>query len=152
MTESSASTASPTTTSPVQARPKVGVGVMMFRDGKVLIGKRRGSHGSATYGWCGGHVEFGETLEEAARREVEEETGMVARELRFLCVSNIVNYDKHYVDVEFICTDFSGEPEVREADRVDSWTWYSIDELPKPLFAAVELAINSYTNGIVYNS
>jgi 8-oxo-dGTP diphosphatase len=124
---------------------------MILRDGKVLIGKRRGAHGSSTYGWCGGHVEFGETLEEAARREIAEETGMEAHELQFLCVSNIVDYNKHYLDIEFICSDFSGEPEVREADRVENWAWHDIDDLPQPLFKAVELAINSYKSQTVYN-
>jgi 8-oxo-dGTP diphosphatase len=130
----------------------VGVGVMMLRDGKVLIGKRRGGHGASTYGWCGGHVEFGETLEAAARREVEEETGIMVGDLQFLCVSNIIDYGRHYLDIEFICTDFTGEPQVRETDQVESWNWYGIDELPQPLFAAVALALSSYRERTVYNS
>ncbi len=42
-------------------RPKVGLGVLIFKDGKVLLGKRKGAHGEGT--WCppGGHLEFGET-------------------------------------------------------------------------------------------
>jgi 8-oxo-dGTP diphosphatase len=132
-------------------RPKVGVGVMLMKDGLVLLGRRRGAHGASTYGWCGGHVEFGETLEDAARREVLEETGIVAGDLTFLCVSNIVQYGKHYLDVEFLCTDFSGTPSIREQDRVEDWSWHSLDALPTPLFGAVQLAIGSYQNGTNYN-
>lgn len=132
-------------------RPKVGVGVMLMREGKVLLGKRRGAHGAETYGWCGGHVEFGESLEGAAGREVREETGLEIRELKFMCVSNIVQYGKHYLDVEFLCTDFVGEPSVQERNRVESWQWYDLDDLPAPLFVAVELGINSFRNGHVYN-
>lgn len=134
-----------------EMRPKVGVGVMLLRDGRVLIGKRRGAHGASTYGWCGGHVEFGEMLEDAARREVMEETGIKVRSLEFLCVSNIIQYGKHYLDVEFKCSEFEGEPEVRETDRVESWAWYEIDALPRPLFTAVELAVDSYQVGRTYN-
>src|SRR5262245_8811991 len=133
------------------ARPKVGIGVMLMKDGKVLLGKRRGAHGAATYGWCGGHLEFGETLEDAARREVEEESGIKVHRLQFMCVSNIIQYGKHYLDVEFLCTEFDGEPTVRENDRLESWGWYALDELPTPLFTAVELAIDSYRRGRNYN-
>jgi 8-oxo-dGTP diphosphatase len=133
-------------------RPKVGVGVMMLRGDEVLIGKRRGSHGESTYGWCGGHVEFGEALEQAAAREVKEETGMEVNRLEFLCVSNIVEYGKHYLDIEFVCTDFQGEPTVREEHRVEDWFWCDLDALPEPLFAAVRLAVNSYRNKTVYNA
>ncbi|MDX6683173.1 MAG: 8-oxo-dGTP diphosphatase [Solirubrobacteraceae bacterium] len=134
-------------------RPKVGVGVMLLDSaGLVLLGKRRGAHGVSTYGWCGGHVEFGETLEEAARREVLEETGIAAGELKFLCVSNLLGYGKHYVDVEFVCTDFDGSPRITEPDRVENWDWYRFDALPSPLFGAVDLAIQSHRAGRVYNA
>nr|MDT0658499.1 NUDIX domain-containing protein [Micromonospora sp. DSM 115978] len=132
-------------------RPKVGVGVMLLKEGKVLLGKRRGAHGAATYGWCGGHVEFGEALEHAAHREVKEETGIEIGAVTFMCVSNIIQYGKHYLDVEFLCTDFEGDPTVLEHDRVESWAWYDLNDLPSPLFVAVELAIKSYRNGPVYH-
>ena len=53
--------------------PTVGVAVVLVEDGQVLLGKR----GSGR--WCipCGHVEFDETIEEAARREMHEETGLV---------------------------------------------------------------------------
>jgi 8-oxo-dGTP diphosphatase len=133
-------------------RVKVGVGVMIVKDGHVLLGKRRGAHGSSTYGWCGGHVEHGERLEDAARREVAEEAGMAVGSLEFLCVSNIIQYGKHYLDIEFICKDFQGEPEVREPDRVEGWSWFSLDDLPSPLFTAVKLAIDSYHSSRSFNS
>jgi 8-oxo-dGTP diphosphatase len=132
-------------------RPKVGVGVMIVRDGKILLGQRKGAHGESTYGWCGGHVEHGETLEEAAKREVFEETGIEVRSLDFLCVSNIIEYGKHYLDIEFQCSDFEGEPRVLEPDRVVAWEWYDPDNLPQHLFAAVALAISSHKSHRFYN-
>jgi 8-oxo-dGTP diphosphatase len=57
------------------ARPQVGVGVIIVRDGKILLGLRR-SHGAGTWALPGGHLEWGETVESCARREVKEETGL----------------------------------------------------------------------------
>ena len=132
-------------------RPLVGVGVMIMKDGKVLLGRRKGAHGSTTYGWCGGHLEFGETLEQCSAREVLEETGLTVKSLKLLCVSNIVSYGNHYIDIEFIGEVEPGEPRILEPERVESWNWYSMDDLPSPLFKAVELAINSYCNHQFYN-
>jgi len=50
------------------SRPLVGVGTMIWRDGRILLGQRRAAHGAETWGWCGGHLEFGETLEACAAR------------------------------------------------------------------------------------
>lgn len=130
-------------------RPLVGVGVMIIRDNKVLLGKRIGSHGDGTYGWAGGHLEFGESLEECAVREVLEETGVKIKSssLKFLCLSNILDYSKHYVDIEFLCKNFSGKPKVTESEKRENWKWYNMDKLPKPLFKAVELTIKAYKEG-----
>ena len=54
---------------------RVGVGVIIVRDGNVLLGERAGSHGAGTWALPGGHLEFGETVADCARREVLEETG-----------------------------------------------------------------------------
>jgi len=133
-------------------RPLVGVGAMIMREGKVLLGRRQGKLGSATYGWAGGHLEFGETLEQCAARETLEETGLVITSLRFLCVSNIIAYNKHYLDFEFVAEVAAGEPQVLEPDKMVEWAWYDLDHLPAPLFKAAELAVQSYRTGQIYNS
>jgi hypothetical protein len=56
--------------------PKVGVGVIIIKDNKLLFHIRKGAHGENTYGLPGGHLEFKESWEECAQREVEEETGV----------------------------------------------------------------------------
>ncbi len=56
---------------------RVGVGVYIFnQQNQVLLGLRKSQHGQGT--WCppGGHMEYGETNEQAALREVKEETGL----------------------------------------------------------------------------
>lgn len=132
-------------------RPYVGVGAMIMRDNKILLGMRKGSHGKDTYGWCGGHLEFAETIEECIRREVFEETGLYVRSQRFLCVSNILSYGMHYVDIEFLVTVRPGEPCVLEPHKVVGWDCYDVDKLPAPLFEPAAKAIRSYRDGRFYN-
>src|SRR5689334_7908248 len=71
-------------------RPKVGVGLMMIRKGKILLGMRKRGYGALTFGWAGGHLEFGESFEDCARREVSEETGLSIVKLRLISICNIV--------------------------------------------------------------
>ncbi|MGE5309669.1 MAG: nucleotide triphosphate diphosphatase NUDT15 [Sphaerimonospora mesophila] len=68
--------------------PRVGIGVFIFRDGKFLMQQRRGSHGEGTWSIPGGHMEFGETPEQTAIREVREEIGCEIDNIRFAAVTN----------------------------------------------------------------
>lgn len=122
--------------------PKVGVGVMIERGGKILLGRRRNSHGDGSWSWCGGHLEYGESFEQCAIREVAEESGLVVRRLRFLCLHNILAYDKHYVDIQFVAEEVApGEPQLLEPHKIAEWGWFALDALPQPLFKPVELAL-----------
>ena len=135
-----------------ESRPRVGVGVVFLRDGQVFLARRRGPLGGGTWGSAGGHLEFGETLEDCARREAQEEFGLVVGDLQFLCVSNIIAYGRHYVDVEFLGEIGDQEPELREPEAFDGSGWFSLDALPAPLFRAMKYAIESATTGGHYYS
>ncbi|HEU5357581.1 MAG TPA: NUDIX domain-containing protein, partial [Gemmatimonadales bacterium] len=50
-------------------RPQLGVGVLILREGKLLLGQRRGSHGAGTWAPPGGHLDSGESVEQCACRE-----------------------------------------------------------------------------------
>lgn len=114
---------------------KVGIGVLVFKNGQVLLGKRKGSHGRGQYAFPGGHLEFGESFAECAKRECREEAGIEIKNIRFLRLSNIKKYQgKHYVDVGLLADWKSGSPKVLEPTKLESWEWYDLDDLPKPLF------------------
>jgi len=125
----------------------VGVGVMLLKEGKVLLGKRKGSHGAGEYAFPGGHLEYMESFEQCAMREVREECGLEIYDLKFLYVANLTKYaPKHYVHIGFVANWQQGEPQVLEPDKTESWGWYELDELPLPIFETCSLSIDSYKN------
>lgn len=109
----------------------------MIKDGNVLLGKRKNSHGHGSYGSGGGHLEFMESFEDAVKREIFEEAGIEIDNLKFLGVSNFAVDGKHYVDISFSADWKSGEPTVKEPEKLESWEWYDIDNPPSPLFGVV---------------
>lgn len=132
-------------------RPKVGIGVMVIKDGKVLLGKRKGSHGEGEYAWPGGHMEYMESFEECAKREVTEETGIEIGNIKFLRLLNLKTYaPKHYVDIGLMAQWISGEPKIMEPDKCEGWGWYDMNNLPKPLFGTIESYIEAYKTGRDY--
>jgi 8-oxo-dGTP diphosphatase len=130
---------------------KVGVGVMIFKDGKILLGKRKNSHGSGEYAFPGGHLEYMESFEGCAKRETLEETGMEIDNVRFSVLSNFKQYaPKHYVHISLTAEWKSGEPKLLEPEKVESWDWYAIDNLPTPLFGTTPITIEAYKSGKNY--
>jgi len=59
----------------VEEIPRIGIGVMIFKERKVLFGKRKSSHGEGEYAFPGGHLDYMERIEDCAKRETFEETG-----------------------------------------------------------------------------
>lgn len=134
-----------------ERRPKVGVGVVVFKDGKILLGKRLGSHASGVYAGPGGHVEFGESFEEAARREVREETGLEVKNIRVISLSNLCHWkNKQYADIGITAEWESGEPKNMEPEKCDGWDWYDINHLPEPLIETEAIYLEALKTGKFY--
>jgi 8-oxo-dGTP diphosphatase len=134
-------------------KPKVGVGLLLIKGNQVLLGKRKGAHGSGEYGGPGGHLELMESFEGGLRREIEEEAGskLKIKNLRFLCVTNLRKYaPKHYIDIGMVADWEAGEPQVMEPDKLENWKWYDIGNLPAPLFAVEPNYVKAYKTGQTY--
>lgn len=130
--------------------PKVGIGVMIFKDGKVLFKKRKNSHGEGEYSFTRGHLDYQESFEDCARRETQEEAGIEIKNIRLNYIANIRAYrPKHYIDIGLIADWESGEPQVLEPEKNESWEWYDIDHFPGPLFYPCKLALESCKTGKV---
>lgn len=129
----------------MENHPKVGIGVFIFKEGKFLMGQRRGSHGEGSWTVPGGHLEFGETWEETAIREVKEETGLEIKNIRFGAVTN--DYfsieNKHYVTIWMLSDWSGGEPTVLEPDKYIEQDWFDFEHLPNPLFLPWEQLLKS---------
>ena len=120
-------------------RPKVGVGVIVVKGTQVLLGKRRGSHGAGTWAFPGGHLEFGESIEECAARELWEETGLRALSIQKSSWTNdLIDATKHYVTLFMIVDRFEGTIEVKEPEKCETWEWHPWERLPEPLFLPVQ--------------
>ena len=80
-------------------RPHIGVGVMVWNGDRLLLGKRISTYSVNSWQFPGGHLEFGETVEQCARREVMEEAGISIRDIRPGGYNNdvFIDADKHYV-------------------------------------------------------
>lgn len=117
--------------------PKVGVGVMIWKEGKVLIGKRKGMTGNGTWAWPGGKLDFMESITDCAKRETREEAGIEIGNIRFLRYMNFKEEGRHFVDFGVQADWVSGEPSVMEPEKCEQWVWADPDKLPEPLWVTI---------------
>jgi 8-oxo-dGTP diphosphatase len=119
-------------------RTKVGVGIILIKDGKILMGKRQSSPGAGRWAPPGGHLEFGETIETCARRELAEETGVVPLSQKKGPWTNDLMEERHYVTLFVFVHQFEGTPELLEPHKCEGWEWFDWKDLPTPLFLSME--------------
>ena len=121
-------------------RPKVGVGVIVIRNQKVLLGQRRNAHGEGTWNFPGGHLDFGEEIIDCAVRETKEETGLDLENAQVGPITNDIftQEHKHYITIFVIGYSTQGEPQVLEPHKCESWQWFAWDNLPQPLFLPIQ--------------
>lgn len=137
----------------------VGVGVIILRGGKILLGKRNADpekassafNVSGTWTLPGGKMEFGESFEGVARREVKEETGIDVRKLKLISLTNDATSQAHFVTLGFVCENFSGEPEALEPDEIVEWRWFPLERLPSPIYFISEKMIRNYVSNVLYS-
>ncbi len=121
---------------PKNSLPMVGVGVIIRRGEQVLLLHRHHAHGAGTWSPPGGHLEFGETPEECARRETLEETGLELANLRYKCLTNdiFVLEGRHYITIWMDGTCNEGEAAVNAPEEASEVGWFGWEELPEQLF------------------
>lgn len=120
----------------MQPQVRVGIGCFVWKDGKFLMGQRRGSHGDGTWSVPGGHLELGETWAECAAREVMEETGLKIKNIRFMAATEdfFPADSKQYTTIWMESDWGSGEPTIVEPDKWVNQEWHTYQDLPEPLF------------------
>lgn len=103
--------------------------------GEILLGRRTDNH---LWGYAGGSIELGESVEACAKRELREEMGLIADEMEFLCVNS--GPEAHYVypngdevdnvEIVFVCRKYHGEIR-RQEEEMEDLRFFPIDALPE---------------------
>jgi len=118
-------------------RVGVGIGAVLLdpETKKILLGLRKGSHGENTWALPGGWLEVGESFEECALREIEEETGLkcgidvdvVSSEVLDIAPSNNIMLPKVHSASVFVRVTWKNrakQPRVMEPDKCERWEWF----------------------------
>ncbi|HEU4981467.1 MAG TPA: NUDIX hydrolase [Acidobacteriaceae bacterium] len=114
-------------------RPWVGVGALIFREGRVLLVRRGHAPSLGEWSIPGGALELGETLAEGVKREVREETGLEVEPVATVDVVDRIARDEtgrvqfHYVLVDFLCRVTGGSEAF--ADDAVGLRWAAMDDL-----------------------
>lgn len=118
---------------------RVGTGIIVVKEQKVLVGKRKGSHAAGLVSFPGGHLDFGETWEQCLKRELTEECGPDftvlpiwfddSRVEWFVTNDIMPQYNKHYITIFMMADWMSGDPVNMEPDKCEGWEWWTFEQL-----------------------
>lgn len=137
---------------------KVGIGVMILDEGRVLLGHRAvnkrdtgGIYETDCWTLPGGKQEYEETIFEGAKRETKEETNLDIDKLKLFSAVDDIQPDRHYITLQIIAKEFSGELKTMEPTKEDEWRWFSLNDLPDNLYSPSEKFIKAYLKSTKYN-
>ena len=126
--------------------------MFVIQDGKLLLGKRKGSYHDGEWGLPGGHLEMREKIMDGAKRELEEETGLIAEELHFELVQNDIRQDNnHYIHFGIVADSVKGTLENKEPEKCYGWEYFPLNELPSPLFVGHKRLIEAFIEKKVFS-
>ena len=118
---------------PDLTRPVAGVIAVLVRDRRVLLVRRRNPPDAGLWSYPGGKIERGETIMDAAMRELEEETGIIGRPRRLLPPLEILRHDgdgallAHFILLPVLCDRAAGVARAG-SDALDV-AWFATDEM-----------------------
>lgn len=132
-------------------RPLLQVGasvIVVDTENRVLLQLRSDNH---CWGYAGGSVELDEVVEDAAKRELFEETGLVAEKLDFFGIFS--GDDMHYIypngdevsiiDIVYVCKEFSGTLKCQQGE-VDDLKYFRVNEIPDNITNANRNALEKW--------
>jgi len=127
-----------------QKYPEPTVGALIFNsEGKILLIKSHKWRGK--YVIPGGHIELGEKMEEALKREIKEETGLDIFDIKFICFQEFI-FDKtfykkkHFIFFDFTCK--TNSTKVKLNSEAEDFVWVTLDE-------ALKMDVEPYTKNTI---
>jgi len=133
----------------------IGCGALVINEkNEVLLIKRSAKARTEPGSWSrpGGQVEFGETVEHAVEREMEEEVGIKVKAVKLLDMTQIIEEGKHWIAFGYLATYISGTPINKEPDKHEEIKWFSLDNLPENLNSYTANSIRSYRSGVPFGA
>ena len=117
-------------------------------NGEILLGKRTDNH---NWGYAGGSIELNETVEECAKRELFEETGLIADELEFFMVNSgpevhyiYPNGDEVYnVEIIYLCRKYHGTLK-RQEEEVEELRFFALADIPAEISDPIAPVVRKY--------
>jgi 8-oxo-dGTP pyrophosphatase MutT (NUDIX family) len=136
----------------MRAKFPVTVHLLFFRGEQVLLLRRFNTgYADGLYSVPAGHLDGGETVLAAARREAEEETGL-RLDPDQMAFSSVIHRmeDQERVDFFVHVLEWQGEPVNTEPDKCDELRWANVDDLPESVIPYVRAAIENHRAGLPF--
>ena len=137
------------------SQARVGVSIIVLNEkNEILIGVRKGSHGSGLYSLPGGHLEYLEKMETTCSRELDEEIGCHFNNYEKVGFSEeVFNGEKHYITLYFKANcpnDKLDEIRTMEPDKCEGWEWRAYKDLPEIMFCDSLNQINNCLCSVIW--
>ncbi|MFA6005444.1 MAG: NUDIX domain-containing protein [Patescibacteria group bacterium] len=113
---------------------------------KVLLGKRKNSYRSGTFGLPGGRLELKESLQDCGTRELIEETGLRSKTLRYVGVVRELQEKFNFIHFVFLCDSYEGSPSLTEPEKCEGWEWFLLENLPENILPGHKAALDFLIN------
>jgi 8-oxo-dGTP diphosphatase len=133
---------------------RAAVYLILLKDDKILLSRRfKTGWMDGSYSLISGHIDGNEPVNTAMIREAFEESGIkIAKEnLIPATVLHRHSTDQEYIDFFFVVKEWTGEPEVKEVNKCDDMSWFSLTNLPKNMLPYIKEAIQNYQHNIPFS-
>ncbi len=136
-----------TSTNTIEKQPQIAVGALVIKDEKILLVKRGKPPSQGLWALPGGRVNWGETLAQAAEREVLEETGIAVKASHIIYIFDSITRDEngtvrfHYVIIDFLAHLIQPDAHPIPADDAEDARWLTLAQLRKLPASKATLAL-----------
>jgi 8-oxo-dGTP diphosphatase len=123
---------------------KRGVGVLIERNGKILLGRRCEGWANGTWTLIGGKLSSDENPVDGAKREAKEETGLEIDDLESITKNEDYINGTTYITFGLKPRIIKGEPKAMEPNEIEKWEWFNPKKLPEPMYVPSKKMIEQF--------